>query len=106
MVFMLMGAAGRASPASSRSARLNAATNSLGTLDELYVIAAAVIGGTSLAGGVGTDRRRDARRAAHAVAAVGHGAARRRHADAEHRGRRRAGPRGLDRHVYRRARVK
>ncbi len=36
------------------SARLNSATNSLGELDELYVIAAAVIGGTSLAGGVGT----------------------------------------------------
>ncbi len=36
------------------SARLNSATNALGTLDELYVIAAAVIGGTSLAGGVGT----------------------------------------------------
>jgi D-xylose transport system permease protein len=36
------------------TARLNAATNSAGTLDELYVIAAAVIGGSSLAGGVGT----------------------------------------------------
>jgi len=36
------------------SARLNSATNALGTLDELYVIAAAVIGGTSLAGGIGT----------------------------------------------------
>jgi D-xylose transport system permease protein len=36
------------------SARLNAATNALGSLNELYVIAAAVIGGTSLAGGVGT----------------------------------------------------
>jgi len=36
------------------TARLNAATNSAGVLDELYVIAAAVIGGTSLAGGVGT----------------------------------------------------
>jgi D-xylose transport system permease protein len=35
-------------------ARLNAATNSEGTLTELLVIAAAVIGGTSLAGGVGT----------------------------------------------------
>jgi D-xylose transport system permease protein len=35
-------------------ARLNAATNSEGTLAELLVIAAAVIGGTSLAGGVGT----------------------------------------------------
>ncbi|MDZ4136051.1 MAG: sugar ABC transporter permease [Paracoccaceae bacterium] len=36
------------------SARLNSATNALGTLDELYVIVAAVIGGTSLGGGVGT----------------------------------------------------
>ena len=47
---------GRAVPRSRciSTARLNAATNSLGTLDELYVIAAAVIGGTSLAGGVGT----------------------------------------------------
>ncbi len=36
------------------SARLNSATNNLGTLDELYVIAAAVIGGTSFAGGIGT----------------------------------------------------
>ncbi|GIL00684.1 MAG: sugar ABC transporter permease [Alphaproteobacteria bacterium] len=36
------------------SARLNSATNALGTLDELYVIASAVIGGTSLAGGLGT----------------------------------------------------
>lgn len=35
-------------------ARLNAATSGLGTLSELYVIAAAVIGGTSLAGGIGT----------------------------------------------------
>jgi len=35
-------------------ARLNAGTNSLGTGMELYVIAAAVIGGTALAGGSGT----------------------------------------------------
>ncbi len=35
-------------------ARLNAATSGLGQLTELYVIAAAVIGGTSLAGGIGT----------------------------------------------------
>ncbi|HET8740371.1 MAG TPA: sugar ABC transporter permease [Acidimicrobiia bacterium] len=35
-------------------ARLNSATAGLGTLQELYVIAAAVIGGTSLTGGVGT----------------------------------------------------
>jgi D-xylose transport system permease protein len=36
------------------AARLNAATSGLGTLSELYVIAAAVIGGTSLSGGIGT----------------------------------------------------
>jgi D-xylose transport system permease protein len=36
------------------SARLGAGTNSMGTLAELGVIAAAVIGGTSLAGGVGS----------------------------------------------------
>ena len=36
------------------TARLNASTNATGTLDELLVIAAAVIGGTSLNGGVGT----------------------------------------------------
>ncbi|HEX9855400.1 MAG TPA: sugar ABC transporter permease [Acidimicrobiia bacterium] len=35
-------------------ARLNAATTGLGTLAELYVIAAAVIGGTSFSGGIGT----------------------------------------------------
>ncbi len=52
-VFALMGAlVGIASVVA--SARLNAATNALGLLSELYVIAAAVIGGTSLAGGVGT----------------------------------------------------
>lgn len=36
------------------TARLNAGANSMGTLAELSVIAAAVIGGTSLAGGVGS----------------------------------------------------
>ena len=36
------------------TARLNAAAIALGTTDELYVIAAAVIGGTSLSGGTGT----------------------------------------------------
>jgi D-xylose transport system permease protein len=53
LVFGLMGAlCGLAACIS--TARLNAATNAAGTLDELYVIAAAVIGGTSLAGGAGT----------------------------------------------------
>jgi len=52
-VFTLMGAlVGVASVIA--SARLDAATTALGTLNELYVIAAAVIGGTSLAGGIGT----------------------------------------------------
>jgi len=52
-IFSLMGLlAGVAAVVS--SARLNSATNALGNLDELYVIASAVIGGTSLAGGVGT----------------------------------------------------
>lgn len=53
MVFALMGALAAIGAAIS-TARLNSATNAQGTLDELYVIAAAVIGGTSLAGGAGT----------------------------------------------------
>lgn len=52
-IFALMGALCAIAAAVS-TARLNAATNAQGELDELYVIAAAVIGGTSLAGGVGT----------------------------------------------------
>jgi len=52
-IFIVMGILCAVSAAIS-SARLNAATTSLGTLDELYVIAAAVIGGTSFAGGIGT----------------------------------------------------
>jgi D-xylose transport system permease protein len=52
-VFALMGALVGVSSVIS-SARLNAATNALGLTNELYVIAATVIGGTSLAGGVGT----------------------------------------------------
>ena len=53
MVFGLMGMLA-AVAACIDSARLDSATNVLGQFDELYVIAAAVIGGTSLAGGVGT----------------------------------------------------
>ena len=52
-IFMLMGLLVSLSAAVS-TARLNAATNAQGALDELLVIAAAVIGGTSLSGGVGT----------------------------------------------------
>jgi len=52
-IFMLMGVLAAVAGAVS-IARLNAATNAEGTLAELLVIAATVIGGTSLAGGVGT----------------------------------------------------
>jgi D-xylose transport system permease protein len=53
LVFTLMGGLAAISACIS-TARLDSATNALGTFDELYVIAAAVIGGTSLAGGIGT----------------------------------------------------
>jgi D-xylose transport system permease protein len=53
LIFVLMGVLCAVAAAIS-TARLNAATNALGSLDELYVIAAAVIGGTSLGGGLGT----------------------------------------------------
>lgn len=53
LTFMVMGIlVGLA--AAVQVARLNSATSGLGVLQELYVIAAAVIGGTSLAGGIGT----------------------------------------------------
>jgi len=53
LVFALMGGlAGIAGVLT--AARLGAGTNSMGTLAELAVIAAAVIGGTSLSGGVGS----------------------------------------------------
>jgi D-xylose transport system permease protein len=52
-IFMLMGLLAAIAGAVS-IARLDAATNSEGTLAELLVIAAAVIGGTSLSGGIGT----------------------------------------------------
>ncbi|MBL4598642.1 MAG: sugar ABC transporter permease [Rhizobiaceae bacterium] len=53
LIFALMGGLTGIS-AVIASARLNSATNALGQFDELYVIAAAVIGGTSFAGGIGT----------------------------------------------------
>lgn len=52
-VFALMGLLAALAGAI-QTARLNAGTNSTGTLAELSVIAAAVIGGTSLAGGTGS----------------------------------------------------
>lgn len=52
-IFALMGVLCAIAAAIS-TARLNAATNAQGELDELYTIAAAVIGGASLAGGSGT----------------------------------------------------
>ncbi len=52
-IFALMGGL-TAIAAVIASARLGAVGNDLGTLDELRVIAAAVIGGTALSGGIGT----------------------------------------------------
>jgi D-xylose transport system permease protein len=51
--FMLIGAL-CAIAAAIAAARLNAATLDIGVSYELYVIAAAVVGGTSFAGGIGT----------------------------------------------------
>jgi D-xylose transport system permease protein len=53
LVLLIMGALAGLS-ASIAAARLQSAGNALGTSDELRVIAAAVIGGTSLAGGIGS----------------------------------------------------
>jgi D-xylose transport system permease protein len=53
MTFVLMGVLCAISGAI-QTARLNSAVTSLGTQNELDVIAAAVIGGTSFAGGIGT----------------------------------------------------
>jgi len=53
MIFALMGGL-TGIAAVIASARLKSATLALGQFDELYVIAAAVIGGTSFAGGIGT----------------------------------------------------
>lgn len=52
-IFALMGGLCALSAAVA-SARLGFSTNDIGTLDELRVIAAAVIGGTALSGGLGT----------------------------------------------------
>jgi D-xylose transport system permease protein len=69
------------------TARLNAATNAQGTLDELYVIAAAVIGGTSLGGGVGTIVGAMIGAVVMQSLQSGHGADGHRYAAAAHRGR-------------------
>jgi len=52
-IFVMMGVLS-AVAAVITTARLNAGANSIGQLAELYAISAAVIGGTSLAGGVGS----------------------------------------------------
>lgn len=53
LVFVLMGIL-RAVSAAVQTARLNAAVTNLGYTNELDVISAAVIGGTSMVGGIGT----------------------------------------------------
>ena len=97
MVFVLMGVL-CAVAGGDLTARLNAATNAPGTLDELYVIAAAVIGGTSLAGGDRHHRRRDAGGPGDAEPAERHGADGRRLALAEDGRRLGAGRGRLARH--------
>ncbi|MES2582973.1 MAG: sugar ABC transporter permease [Pseudomonadota bacterium] len=52
-IFMLMGALAAVAAVITTS-RLNSGTHSIGQMAELYVIAAAVIGGSSLSGGVGS----------------------------------------------------
>lgn len=52
-LFVLMGALAALAGVVT-TARLNSGANSMGQMAELYVIAAAVIGGTSLAGGIGS----------------------------------------------------
>ena len=96
ITFVLMGVLCAVS-AAIQTARLNAAVTNLGVQNELDVIAAAVIGGTSFAGGDRHHPRRRARRDRHAVAALGHGAAEDRLAVAGHRRRRRARHRGRHR---------
>lgn len=53
LLFALMGALAAVASVIT-TARLNSGTHSIGQMAELYVIAATVIGGTSLAGGAGT----------------------------------------------------
>ena len=57
------------------TARLQSATSGLGTGAELSVIAAAVIGGTSFAGGIGTIPGAVLGALDHPVAGLGHAAA-------------------------------
>ena len=81
------------------SARLNGATLDVGQSYELYVIAAAVVGGTSFAGGIGTIPGRGPRRVRHAVARLRPELHRRQLAWPEHRGRHRPDRRRRLRHV-------
>ena len=90
LTFVLMGVLVAAS-AAIQTARLNSAVTNLGVQNELDVIAAAVIGGTSFSGGIGTVPGAVLGADHHAVAALGHGAAEDRLAVAGCRGRRRAG---------------
>ena len=76
------------------TARLNASTSALGTGAELQVIAAAVIGGTSFAGGIGTIAGGVLGAVDHAVTDVGHDPDRDPKLGAGHRRRDRADRRG------------
>ena len=87
--FVIMGILA-AVAARSSSARLNAATVGTRHQSELYVIAAAVIGGTSFAGGIGTIPGAVLGAVVMQSLAVGHGPAQGRLAGAGHRRRHRA----------------
>ena len=95
--FVIMGVLAAVSAIIS-TARLQSATSGSGTGLELQVIAAAVIGGTSFAGGIGTIPGAILGRAHHPVARLGHAAAALRQLGRRHRRRRRAGRGGRHRH--------
>ena len=97
-VFALMGFLARPRRRWSRRPACQSHANDIGTLDELRVIAAAVIGGTALAGGVGTIYGAILGALIMQSLQSGHGHGGRGHAVPEHRRGRRAGARRLARH--------
>ena len=96
LTYTLMGVLVAVS-AAIQTARLNAAVTNLGVQNELDVIAAAVIGGTSFSGGIGTIAGAVLGRDRDAVASLRHGALAHRLAVTGHRRRRRARRRGRHR---------
>ena len=98
--FVVMGVLSRASARSSQPPGSNSAASGLGTVAELDVIAAAVIGGTSFAGGIGTIPGAVLGAVVMQSLRLGHGAAEVRHPGPGHRGRGRPCRRGRPRHRH------